>query len=43
MSALAIPDLTTGRARFIDEARNRGNLYIDQPYVLYSAENHETQ
>ena len=42
MSALAIPDLTTGRARFIDEARNRGNLYIDQPYELYSAENHET-
>jgi phenylalanine-4-hydroxylase len=33
--------LTTGRAPFIEEARNRGDLYISQPYELYSEENHE--
>ena len=33
--------LTTGRAPFIEEARNRGDLYITQPYELYSEENHE--
>jgi phenylalanine-4-hydroxylase len=35
------PGLTTGRAPFIEEARNRGDLYITQPYELYSEENHE--
>jgi phenylalanine-4-hydroxylase len=35
------PGLTTGRAPFIEEARNRGDLYITQPYGLYSEENHE--
>ena len=33
--------LTTGHAPFVEEARNRGDLYITQPYELYSAENHE--
>ncbi len=33
--------LTTGRAPFVEEARNRGDLYITQPYELYSEENHE--
>ena len=34
--------LTTRRAPFIEEARNRGELYIHQPYELYSQENHDT-
>jgi phenylalanine-4-hydroxylase len=34
--------LTTARAAFIEEAREHGRLYIDQPYELYSEENHET-
>src|SRR5690349_11044889 len=38
---LATPGLTTGRAPFIEEARERGDLYITQPYELYSEENHE--
>ena len=33
--------LTTGRAPFVEEARNRGQLYIQQVYELYSEENHE--
>jgi phenylalanine-4-hydroxylase len=32
--------LTTGHAPFVEEARNRGDLYIHQPYELYSEENH---
>jgi phenylalanine-4-hydroxylase len=39
---LTAPGLTTGRAPFIEEARTRGDLYISQPYELYSQENHET-
>jgi len=35
------PGLTTNRAPFIEEARQRGKLYIDQPYELYSEENHQ--
>lgn len=35
------PGLTTTRAAFIEEARSRGELYISQPYELYSADNHE--
>src|SRR5579864_7392616 len=42
MNAVASPDLTTGQARFIEEAQQRGDLYIRQPYELYSLENHET-
>jgi phenylalanine-4-hydroxylase len=34
--------LTTGAAPFVEEARNRGDLYITQPYQLYSDENHDT-
>src|SRR4051794_13473057 len=32
--------LTTTEAVFIEEAREQGQLYIHQPYELYSAENH---
>src|SRR5262245_53771638 len=39
---LASPGLTTGRAPFVEQARERGDLYISQPYELYSQENHET-
>lgn len=35
------PGLTTTKAPFIEEAQARGNLYIHQPYDLYSEENHE--
>jgi phenylalanine-4-hydroxylase len=34
--------LTTGNAPFIEEARSRGDLYVHQPYELYSAANHES-
>jgi phenylalanine-4-hydroxylase len=40
-STIAAPGLTTGRAPFVEAARNRGELYISQPYELYSGENHE--
>jgi len=33
--------LTTNRAPFIEDARAHGQLYIHQPYELYSEENHE--
>jgi phenylalanine-4-hydroxylase len=36
------PGLTTGRAPFVEEASHRGQLYITQPYELYSQENHES-
>jgi phenylalanine-4-hydroxylase len=32
--------LTTTEAPFIEDARDRGELYISQPYELYTAENH---
>src|SRR5579862_4926783 len=32
--------LTTGEAPFIEQARHDGQLYIAQPYELYSEENH---
>ena len=35
------PGLTTTEARFIEQARHDGQLYIYQPYELYSLENHE--
>jgi phenylalanine-4-hydroxylase len=35
------PGLTTTQAPFIEEARESGQLYIHQPYELYSDENHE--
>src|SRR5215472_3033811 len=34
--------LTTGHAPFVEEARDRGELYIEQRYDLYSEENHES-
>lgn len=34
--------LTTGHAPFVEEARNRGELYIEQAYELYTPENHES-
>ncbi len=37
----ATSGLTTARAPFIEAARAHGQLYIEQPYELYSAENHE--
>ncbi len=37
----ASASLTTGHAPFIEDARDHGRLYIDQPYELYSEENHE--
>jgi phenylalanine-4-hydroxylase len=36
------PGLTTSEAAFVEEARSRGQLYIEQPYELYSRENQET-
>lgn len=33
--------LTTTEAPFIERAQRDGRLYIEQPYELYSAENHE--
>jgi phenylalanine-4-hydroxylase len=38
----AATGLTTGNAPFVEEARNRGDLYITQAYELYSEENHES-
>jgi phenylalanine-4-hydroxylase len=35
------PGLTTTEAAFVDEARGHGQLYIEQPYALYSEENHQ--
>src|SRR5687767_1389668 len=33
--------LTTGHAPFVEQARDRGDLYISQPYELYSEDNHK--
>lgn len=42
MTATAVGnDLTTTRAPFIEEAQGRGNLFIEQPYQLYSEDNQE--
>jgi len=42
MPQLVAPQgLTTGHAPFVEEARDRGQLYISQAYELYSKENHE--
>src|SRR5579864_6805695 len=43
MQRIASPPtgLTTGEAPFIEEACSQGELYIRQPYELYSEENHE--
>jgi phenylalanine-4-hydroxylase len=34
--------LTTARAPFVEAALDRGDLFIEQPYELYSEENHAT-
>jgi phenylalanine-4-hydroxylase len=34
--------LTTGHAPFVEDARERGTLYIHQPYALYTPANHQT-
>ncbi len=36
----AAPGLTTGQSPFIEQARREGDLYITQPYKLYSPANH---
>ena len=41
MLATSASGLTTGEAPFVEEARNRGELYISQPYDQYSQVNHE--
>lgn len=41
MQAAIRPGLTTTESAFIEQARNDGHTYIDQPYELYSDENHE--
>ena len=41
-SAVAETGLTTGRAPFVEAARSRGDLYIEQAYDLYTPENHES-
>ena len=38
----ATAGLTTTQAPFIEEAQRRGELYIHQPYELYSEANHES-
>jgi len=40
-TASALMGLTTTKAPFIEAAQAHGELYIQQPYELYSAENHE--
>jgi phenylalanine-4-hydroxylase len=42
LETLTAPGLTTGHAPFVEEARHRGDLYITQPYELYSEDNHES-
>jgi phenylalanine-4-hydroxylase len=41
LSEVLAPGLTTTQAPFIEEARSHGELFIEQPYELYSDENHE--
>ncbi len=35
------PSMTTNESPFIEQAKAAGQLYIQQPYDLYSEENHE--
>jgi phenylalanine-4-hydroxylase len=41
MSTVSQVGLTTTKAPFIEQARAGGEIYIEQPYELYSEENHE--
>jgi phenylalanine-4-hydroxylase len=40
MASATCSGLTTNEAAFIEEARERGRSFIEQPYELYSEENH---
>ena len=40
ISVVEPPGLTTNCAPFIEQARHLGQLYVHQPYELYSEENH---
>lgn len=40
MKTIEAQGLTTTKAPFIENARRQGQLYIHQPYELYSGENH---
>ena len=40
-SVVEPPGLTTNQAPFIEQAHQKGQIYIPQPYELYSDENHE--
>jgi phenylalanine-4-hydroxylase len=42
MSAISVASgLTTNHATFIEQAQSQGEIFIQQPYELYSQENHE--
>lgn len=41
MSTVTFSDLTTTQAPFIEQAQQDGQLFIQQPYELYSERNHE--
>ena len=41
MGTMPAVGLTTTEAPFIEQAKTEGKLYIQQPYELYSRENHE--
>jgi phenylalanine-4-hydroxylase len=41
-TATAAAGLTTTKAPFIEQAQAKGELYITQPYELYSEENHDS-
>lgn len=41
-AASAGQGLTTTKAPYIEQAVANGQMYIEQPYALYSAENHDT-
>jgi phenylalanine-4-hydroxylase len=40
-SGLTGSSLTTSESQFIEQAQRTGQLYIEQPYQLYSEENHQ--
>jgi phenylalanine-4-hydroxylase len=42
MNPPVLQGLTTTRAPFVEQARANGEIYIHQPYELYSEENHQT-
>src|SRR5579863_8309696 len=40
-NSLVSPSMTTNESSFIEQAKRAGALYIQQPYDMYSEENHE--